>query len=297
MSFIEDYYRAQTKIPQRLNHNVLFGSVDLLTQPEFLVENNIRYFIGENIPTQELATIANGPNSPFNTVPDALMLNFDKDFNPRNHDQIDQTTSLFVQHNTSSLQNIISSVVEGNTRISQNGPMTPNPDRVKISDLLYGDISHYYPSSTFNDMYKDKFITFNDLLTIIKQFDYNGNVLIFGRSNTDEHLYALLVSSVLKSNPQYKAYDALQFVKSLRNTDEVMHDERIYWYSGLVDYYKIVRSREINWGLNFAMNKQAYNATPSSMKKRSGLPSPTTSFASITHVSDNSEIRSKRSRG
>lgn len=266
ISFLdEQYLLQQEKIPQRLNNEVFFGSINLLNDINFINDNNIHFFITDNIPISDLLK--------FNCLNDSdnfLFINFNSQFNINNFNE-----KFFLDNNLLKFQKIITKLIEERKNEFDD-----------IRSYLYDDIHNYYKTTIFNDEYKDRFIKFNDILTIFKKFDKNLKVLTLSNTNNYEPLFTLLVSNVLKNNPNFKTLEALQFVKSMRNNDYPMKDEKIFWCPGLVDFFKIVRSKEINWGLNNAM--YGYNSPISKFQynknanignyntKRYGLPSPST---------------------
>ncbi|EDO15789.1 hypothetical protein Kpol_1040p2 [Vanderwaltozyma polyspora DSM 70294] len=282
MDFQNEFYLADAMEllrPQRLDNNVFFGPLNTLTQVEFLRENNIRFFIGIGVSTERLAKICNENAMLRGSMNEVIMINFDSGVvagQRCNSFDSESITTDFQRFNTSQLQNLISYLVNDKRSSSSHSSGNPNDDRCltplpeqsDISNLLYGDISHYYGSSVFSDVNVEKFKAFNDLITLFKAYDPTNKVLVFSNDGNDEDLVTLLVSSVLKANPSTKIFEALQYVKSLRAALSNIKDEKIIWCSGLLNYYECVRANELNWGrvgdqrktlIDFQNNHQSKN--------------------------------------
>lgn len=129
-------------------------------------------------------------------------------------------------------------------------------DSVSILDkLLYGNKSEYSRTNIFQVTNEAKFQVFNDLITIFKYSiaqggNTNSNILVLSENgSTDENLISLLMSTVLKENPTFNVYQALQFVKSIAVIPDTVRDEKILWATGFINYQELIKKNEMYWGL------------------------------------------------
>ncbi|EJS41528.1 YOR342C [Saccharomyces arboricola H-6] len=253
-------------IPQRLDNHIFFGSIHSLAQTNFLVENNIRYFINVDIPTEILSYIYHELRP--NLLDEIVIVNID------NNSQIPMDNDLvrsYHWHNTSLLQQLIHHL-DFLSGININGePLTPPPeshyrnayvqfdhshDPISALDkLLYGNKSEYSRTNIFPVANEAKFQVFNDLITIFKcSIAQNGNnssnILVLSENGShDENLISLLMSTVLKANPTFNVYQALQFVKSISLIPDTVRDEKILWATGFINYQELIKKNEMYWGL------------------------------------------------
>ncbi|AJT72244.1 AEG_G0052560.mRNA.1.CDS.1 [Saccharomyces cerevisiae] len=255
-----------SSIPQRLNNHIFFGSVHSLTHTDFLVENNVRFFINVDLSTELISHIYHEVRSKF--AHEIVIVNIDND------SQIPIESDLvrsFHWHNTSLLQQLIHHL-DFLSGINNHGePLTPPPeshyrnayvqfdhpsDSVSILDkLLYGNKSEYSRTNIFQVTNEAKFQVFNDLITIFKYSiaqggNTNSNILVLSENgSTDENLISLLMSTVLKENPTFNVYQALQFVKSIAVIPDTVRDEKILWATGFINYQELIKKNEMYWGL------------------------------------------------
>lgn len=226
--------------PQQLYSNVFFGSILSL---DYIFENNIKFLVGIDVPTLQLANwyqqINSNPNFNDNEI---LIINFDSKFNNMNirssNNINDEHGSLFDYNlqNTQLLNNLIS-------HLDENGLIDAN---------IYGSKINYLKlmSNTFTMENESKFITLNDL---VEMFNLTGNkIMIFSDNENNENLITLLISVVIKRNPHWKIFDGLQFIKSMKTnySNDNLREDKIFWCSGLLNYYEIIRKNTINWGVN-----------------------------------------------
>lgn len=237
-------------IPQRLDNHIFFGSIHSLTRTNFLLENGIRYIINVDIPTETLSHIYHELRP--SLFDETVIVNIDNDSQvPMDNDLVRS----YHWHNSSLLQQLIYHL-DFLDVINNNGePLTPPPeshyrnayvqfdrgsnDSVSALDsLLYGNKSEYSRTNIFQVANEAKFQVFNDLITIFKcsiaqSGNMNSNILIVSENgNHDENLISLLMSTVLKANPTFNVYQALQFVKSTTVMPDSVRDEKILWATG-----------------------------------------------------------------
>ncbi|KOG96814.1 uncharacterized protein DI49_5154 [Saccharomyces eubayanus] len=254
-------------IPQRLDNHIFFGSIHSLTRTNFLLENGIRYIINVDIPTETLSHIYHELRP--SLFDETVIVNIDND------SQISMENDLvrsYHWYNSSLLQQLIHHL-DFLDDINNNGePLTPPPeshyrnayvqfdhgsnDSVSALDnLLYGNKSEYSRTNIFRVANEAKFQVFNDLITIFKcsiaqNGNMNSNILIVsGNGNNDENLISLLMSTVLKANPTFNVYQALQFVKSTTVIPGTVRDEKILWAPGFINYQELIKKNEMYWGL------------------------------------------------
>lgn len=278
MQFDNGYYlsdQLEQLKPQQLDSNIFFGPLNILTQLDFIKEQNIRFFIGIGLDTQRLATLLYGNQIFYNNKDDILMVNFDSSFNRDNvmTDSVSHMTKQYYSHNTSLLNRLIGRVLHGNLdsnpSLNTHRCLTPTPERPDVSQLLHGDISHYYNSGNiYTESDIEKFNAFNDLITIFKSFEAGGNILVFSQNGNDEDIVTLLISTVLKKNPFVKIPEAFQFIKSLRPTIHDLQQEHIYWCRGLIDFSEAVRSKNMHGGVNSQSGSGMISPSPKHFRKR-----------------------------
>ncbi|CCE64484.1 hypothetical protein TPHA_0H02810 [Tetrapisispora phaffii CBS 4417] len=333
MDFNENYHLSQQQVClDRLDNQVFFSSVSsLLHNPNLITENNIRYLFTTGISINDfIATIYNNDNELLKNIANNLcIINLDtldsvagQQFQYSYSDDV----QAFKRHHTQKLQDIISYLVNDieqrvNGKMNNNTDdnsinryLSPIPDKVNLSSILYGDVSYYYGSNEFNDSDINRFKTFNDLLTILKTYNQREKALIISQDGNDYNMIAYLISTVLKLNPSYNIYEALRHLKCLTENFEELNNERIIWYSGLLSYYELIRANELYWGnvnvnslnstktnMNFAnANTCATNSRSSSISpnKRRDSNNIATAITQPTPVTQSSPILSsnKRSR-
>ena len=67
----------------------------------------------------------------------------------------------------------------------------------------------------------------------------------------EDFLIALLISCVIKKSSNLKIMDAFQFIKSLKNdSNDNIQEQKIYWNSGLLSYYEMIRKNSMTWNSN-----------------------------------------------
>ncbi|AJT73213.1 AHL_G0052560.mRNA.1.CDS.1 [Saccharomyces cerevisiae] len=264
MTILEELDDAS--IPQKLDNHIFFGSVHSLTHTDFLVENNVRFFINVDISTELISHVYHEVRP--NLADEIVIVNID------NNSQIPIDSDLvrsFHWHNTSLLQQLIHHL-DFLGDINNNGePLTPPPeshyrnayvqfdhstDSPSILDrLLYGKKSEYSRTNIFQVTNEAKFQVFNDLITIFKYSiaqsgNSNSNILVLSENgSSDENLISLLMSTVLKENPTFNVYQALQFVKSIAVIPDTVRDEKILWATGFINYQELIKKNEMYWGL------------------------------------------------
>lgn len=233
--------------PQQLYSNVFFGSILSL---DYIFENNIKFLVGIDIPTLQLANwyqqVKSHPNI---NVSEILIINFDSKFNNANIHKINEINNNnnditkeqnplidYNLQNTQLLNNLI-------THLDENGLLEPN---------IYGNRLNYLKlmSNTFTMENELKFVTLNDFIEL---FNLTGNkIMIFSDNENNENLITLLISVAIKKNPHWKIFDGLQFIKSMKTNynNDNLREDKIFWCSGLLNYYEIIRKNTMNWGLN-----------------------------------------------
>lgn len=234
MSHHSNYALAHTldqMKPQQLCNNVFFGPLNTLSQQEFLNENNIRFFISVSIPVERVIEYAANIH-----LDRFLMCCFDQSFDrTRLSDEVMCRLLEFNGKHSADLKALIH-----NASLSDECIARP------LQSLFYRSVAEY-TTNIFTADGVQKFEQFNDLITLFK-LSQLGNVLIFSSNGNDENLLTLLISQILKCNPKVSVMDAFTYVKNLRPTVENLHEDRIYWCSGLIAYHERARSKELYWG-------------------------------------------------
>lgn len=225
---------------QQLDNNIYFGSLPSLGDLETLRNNNIRFFIGVDIPTETMAHVYTQSNlinlySP-QGMQDIVMINFDTSIVPRKIDSNDPTVPVYIKNNTMMLNQLVGHL---------------DPEIFITKQTIYGEKRNYnhLKSNVFQLNNYTMFEQFNDWVEIFKSTT-NG-VLIFGDHENSETLISLLMSCVIKKSSSLKLVDAFQFVKSLKNdSNDNIQEQNIYWNSGLLMYYEAIRKYSISWSIN-----------------------------------------------
>ncbi|CCF57508.1 hypothetical protein KAFR_0C05170 [Kazachstania africana CBS 2517] len=242
MAFIENQYK-----PQLLDKNIYFGTLQTITKHSVLLANqNIRYFIGIDIPTETVSQLYNDivNSGIYGSKDDILMINFDSKFlSPADYDnlQLNNDPLTFYQWNNTRLLN---SLINDRLSLSQN---------FEFENALFGNKTNYTKSNVFTVDNFEKFQYFNDLIAIINFQNSNpsNGILIFADYENNENLITLLISIVLKKNPSLKILDALQFIKNLKHDNNYnLKEERIFWCSGLLNYFEEIRKNNLYWGIS-----------------------------------------------
>ncbi|CAI4065282.1 hypothetical protein SUVZ_08G3590 [Saccharomyces uvarum] len=254
-------------IPQRLDNHIFFGSIHSLTRTNFLLENGIRYIINVDIPTETLSHIYHELRP--SLLDETVIVNIDND----SHISMDNDlVRSYHWHNSSLLQQLIHHLDFLDVMNNNGEPLTPPPEShyrnayvqfdhgshdpvSALDNLLYGNESEYSRTNIFQVANEAKFQVFNDLITIFKcsiaqNGNMNSNILIVsGNGKHDENLISLLMSTVLKANPTFNVYQALQFVKSTTVIPDTVRDEKILWATGFINYQELIKKNEMYWGL------------------------------------------------
>lgn len=225
---------------QQLDNNIYFGSLPSLGDLETLRNNNIRFFIGVDIPTETMAHVYTQSNlinlySP-QGMQDIVMINFDTSIVPRKIDSNDPTVPVYIKNNTMMLNQLVGHL---------------DPEIFITKQTIYGEKRNYnhLKSNVFQLNNYTMFEQFNDWVEIFKSTT-NG-VLIFGDHENSETLISLLMSCVIKKSSSLKLVDAFQFVKSLKNdSNDNIQEQNIYWNSGLLMYYEAIRKYSMSWSIN-----------------------------------------------
>ncbi|CAL9736990.1 hypothetical protein MOSE0_L01068 [Monosporozyma servazzii] len=225
---------------QQLDNNIYFGSLPSLGDLETLRNNNIRFFIGVDIPTETMAHVYTQSNlinlySP-QGMQDIVMINFDTSIVPREIDSNDPTVPVYIKNNTMMLNQLVGHL---------------DPEIFITKQTIYGEKRNYnhLKSNVFQLNNYTMFEQFNDWVEIFKSTT-NG-VLIFGDHENSETLISLLMSCVIKKSSSLKLVDAFQFVKSLKNdSNDNIQEQNIYWNSGLLMYYEAIRKYSMSWSIN-----------------------------------------------
>lgn len=225
---------------QQLDKNIFFGSLPSLNDLDTLRNNNIRFFIGVDIPTQTMSQLYTQSNlinlySP-QGMQDIVMINFDTSIIPHAIDMMDPTVPVYINNNTMMLNQLVSHL---------------DPEMFATKQTIYGERRNYnnIKTNVFQLNNYDMFEQFNDWVEIFKSTT-NGT-LIFGDHENSETLIALLMSCVIKKSSNLKLYDAFQFIKSLKNdSNDNIQEQNIYWNSGLLMYYEAIRKYTMSWGIN-----------------------------------------------
>lgn len=283
---------------QQLDKNVFFGSLPSLNNIDSLRENNIRFFIGVDIPTETMAKLYTQSNltNLYSSPTDIIMINFDSSIVPKAINFNDHAISLYHQNNTMLLRSLVQHI---------------DPQVFTTKHTIYGDKKHYLSTETniFQLNNFDVFERFNDWLELFKLTQQG--TLIFGDHESNETLMALLVSAVIKKSANLKIMDALQFIKSLKNdSNDGIKEHNIYWNSGLLSYYETIRKYSLKWGVNSkkAVNYHSSffnNTSVSPNKRRGNVVVPSAAAVPLTPKSPSKDVagstfaaidRSKRAR-
>lgn len=281
---------------QQLDKNLFFGSLPSLNDLDTIQKNNIRFFVGVDIPTETMAQVYTQSNlinlySP-QGMNDIILINFDTSILPKPFDPSDPAISLYIQNNTTLLNQLVQQV---------------DPTLFTTKQTIYGEKRNYtnLTSNVFQLNNYDMFEQFNDWVEIFK---LTGNgVLIFGDHENSATLIALLISCVIKKSSNLKIMDAFQFIKSLKNdSNDNIQEQNIYWNSGLLSYYEAIRKYSGSWGVNKKplSNVSFFNNKTISPNKRRGIALPTPSQTPVTPTSPTKDImvpqaavdRTKRAR-
>lgn len=274
---------AEQNRPQLLNKHVFFGTLQTLNNLDLIRSENIRFFVGVDIPTEQMAVIYNESNlkNLYNSKDEIIVVNFDSRFLATVVNE-NENMKMYHWNNTGLLNQLVQNNTTGNTKDLQ----TIKSNVITIENL-------------------EKFQIFNDLITLFSATGGNNKTLVFSETENNENLITLLISIVLKNDPTIKILDALQFIKSLKNgPNDNLREEKIFWCSGLLNYYEQVRRTNINWGLS-QQNKYMGNCysnqsqSPQKRSKREETVIPT-SVHNITKSKGNETLidvaRSKRAR-
>lgn len=141
-----------TNTPQRLDNHIFFGSIHSLTHTDFLLENNIKFFINVDISTEILSHIYHEVRS--NMADEIVIVNIDNDSQiPTDNDLI----SSYHWQNTSLLQQLIHNL-DFLSGVNNNGePLTPPPE------------SHYRNAYVQFDHSNDSVSTLDKLASVWQQ--------------------------------------------------------------------------------------------------------------------------------
>ncbi|CCD25208.1 uncharacterized protein NDAI_0E03910 [Naumovozyma dairenensis CBS 421] len=280
MSFDNQAYLADQNTAHRLDNDLYFGSLETLsTQLQSIKQNNIRFFIAIDIPSEQCAQLYNQVISNlYESKDDVIMINFESINSNINESsfQSDELLTSYRWNNTRLLQNLVNSLItpspipspthsEKNLNImNYNNNIHENynsnsPDILnELTYLLKG--ANKLDSNILTIQNIEKFQLFNDFLTIFKKF---GNSFVFANNENNENLITLLISTVLKKNPTLNLIESLQFIKSLKSNDpsntQELQDAKIFWCSPLINYHEFVRKNNMFWGISSNMNNNNNN--------------------------------------
>lgn len=257
---------------QQLDNNIFFGSLPSLHDLDTIRSNNIRFFIGVDIPTETMAHVYTQSNlinlySP-QGMQDIVMINFDTSIVPRSIDANDPTVPVYIENNTMMLNQLVTHL---------------DPDMFTSKQTIYGEKRNYHnlKSNVFQLNNYTMFEQFNDWVEIFKSTTTNG-VLIFGDHENSETLISLLMSCVIKKSSNLKLNDAFQFIKSLKNdSNDNIQEQNIYWNSGLLMYYEAIRK----YSMSFSINKKTLSTTTSFFKDNNISPNKKRAAANLPHPS------------
>lgn len=237
MANYDAYYTENKYQPQVLDNNILFGTLQsILNHPDTIRDSNVRFFIGIDIPTEQMAELYNSNviSNLYNSTDEIIMVNFDsrfiEDLNVTNLDtlnlQIQDDNSVKYLWNNSQLLKIMV------TELSKNND---------LSQILHRYLTIYKKCNTFIVDHIERFQTLNDLLTLFHMTNPQGKAFIFSNSISDENLITLLISTILKKDPLIKVQQAYQFITNLMDTVEEIKTEKIFLCSGLTNYIESVK--------------------------------------------------------
>ena len=225
---------------QQLDKNIFFGSLPSLNDLDALKNNNIRFFIGIDIPTETMSQIYTQSNicnlySP-NGTNDIIMINFDTSLMPQQFNVNDPAISCYINNNAVMLNKLTEQL---------------NPEIFNTKNIIYGS-KRNYTNVKYNVFQLNNYDLFERLNDWLELFKCTGSgVLIFGDRENNETLIALLISCVIKKSSNLKIMDAFQFIKSLKNdSNDNIQEQKIYWNSGLLSYYEMIRKNSMTWTSN-----------------------------------------------
>ncbi|SMN20728.1 similar to Saccharomyces cerevisiae YAL037W Putative protein of unknown function [Maudiozyma saulgeensis] len=240
MENYDAYYTQNHDQPLVLDRHILFGTADsIINHPDTLTANNIRFFIGIDIPTNQMAQLYNSEiiSGLYGSREDIVMVNFDSQF-------IEDFVVSDLETLNTNLQNdpLLVSYLWNNSQLLKmmSEQLAKNND--DTSKILHRYVNIYKRCNSFTVNHIEKFQTFNDLLTLFQMTNAEGKVLVFSDSTTNENMLTLLISTMLKRDTSMKVQQAYQFITSLMDTPaDNVRVERIFLCSGLTNYVESVK--------------------------------------------------------
>ncbi|GMM54388.1 hypothetical protein DAKH74_010040 [Maudiozyma humilis] len=242
-SFLDNYnaYCEQHRhAPVVLDRQVLFGTPETIeTHAAELRDANVRFFIGVDIPTAQMAQLygSDAMAGLYGSRDDIVVTNFDSQF--RDDLQVSDLQQLSAQvcadpalvaylWNNSHLMRLMAKQLADSNDMSQ---------------CLHRYANAYRGANAYTLTHTERFQAFNDLLTLFHMTNPQGRVLVLAESHTAESMLALLISTLLKRDTQVRVQQAYQFVMSLLDTApaQPVRTERIFLNAGLTGYVEAVK--------------------------------------------------------
>ena len=238
--------------PLQLSESIYFGSQEgIRRHPDLIRSIGINTFVGIDMTEQQAALLYNDPciSSLYpSRDSDILMVNFEpagpepylsstysKEGAVAVDVEQDELIKVYHHNNTQLLE-----------AIYQQLP-TVQGDFKRFSDIL----STQPHTNTFRAQDLMKFHIFNQLLDIIRLTHPESKIYIFSISLVNETMVSLLISHMLRYNPNIKIIDALQFVKNLAVELELnetpLRDEKVVWNGYLLQYYELSKRETVPW--------------------------------------------------
>lgn len=290
MANYDAYYTQNHDQPLVLDRHILFGTADsILNHPDTLTANNVRFFIGIDIPTTQMAELYDSEiiSGLYGSREDIVMVNFDSQF-------LEDFVVSDLETLNTNLQNDsrLVSYLWNNSQLLKMMATQLAKDTVDTSKILHRYVNVYKRCNSFAVDHIEKFQSFNDLMTLFNMTNPQGKVFVFSDSTTNENMLTLLISTMLKRDTSMKVQQAYHFVTNLMDTPaDNVRVERIFLCSGLTNYVESVkRFNSINGRRQLVTNN--YNSATSSyahanMSKRSMRYTDSSNIATTTTSTTN----------
>ena len=237
--------------PLQLSEHIYFGSQEgMRRHPDLIRSIGINTFVGIDVTEQQATLLYNDPcTSSLYPSRDSniLMVNFEPAgpepplslaLNEQKvGDSLEQDELIRVYHhnNTQLLEAIYHQlpIVQGNPkRFTEILSAQPHTNSFRVQDVM-------------------KFQIFNQLVDIIRLTHPESKIYIFSISLVNETMVSLLISHMLRYNPNVKIIDALQFVKNLavelEPNETPLRDEKVVWNGYLLQYYELSKRETVPW--------------------------------------------------
>ena len=304
MANYDAYYTQNHDQPIVLDRQIMFGTTDtIMNHSDTLRSNNVRFFIGLDLQTSQMAEIYNSEQikNLYGSTEDIVMVNFDSQFFEDYIVTDLQSLTLQLSNNENS-QNLISYLWNN----SQLLKMIATQFSKKYEDttmFLHRYVTLYKRCNSFGVDHIEKFQSFNDLLTLFNDTNSQGKVLVFSESMTNENMLTLLISTMLKKDPMMKVQQCYQFIISLIDTPiDSIRTEKIFLCSGLSNFIESVKKfNAINSRKRFGtiMYNQNNNNCGTSEYAQANISKRSMRYTDTTTVSidsNNNDSNGKRAR-